>query len=126
MTSNVLYNPETKSMRLSDLDSLCSFEKLALYLPEVVDVRHINPKNFPPVVNTSLGYVLVQVVCVAEAWLQRIPDHSVNTGPFVAALEASYLDVYGNATVVNEAPINEALAQYKWKIERASLVSGVQ
>jgi hypothetical protein len=118
VTSNVQYNPERRSMRLIDLDSLCSFEKLALHLPQVVDDRNINPKTFPSVMKTSLGHVLVQVGCIAEAWLERIPDRSVNTGELITELEAWYRGVYGDATVVNEAPVNEILVHYKKKIER--------
>jgi hypothetical protein len=118
VTSNVLYNPERRSMRLIDLDSLCSFEKLLLHLPQVVDDRNINPKVFPSVMKTSLGYVLVQVGCIAEAWLEEIPDHAVNTGNFTTELAAWYRGVYGNATVVNEAPVDQILVHYKEKIER--------
>lgn len=105
-------------MRLIDLDSLCSFEKLSLHLPQIVDNRHINPKRFSPVIKTALGYVLVQVVCVAEAWLQGIPDRSVSTGHYITEMETSYYDVYGNVIIKDEAPINDALAQYKRKLER--------
>jgi hypothetical protein len=118
VTSNVLYNPERRSMRLIDLDSLCTFENLALHLPPVVDDRNINPKIFPSVMKTSLGYVLVQVGCIAEAWLEEISDHAVNTGTFITALAAWYRGVYGDATVVNEAPVDQILAHYKEKIKQ--------
>jgi hypothetical protein len=118
VTSNVLYNPKKMSMRLIDLDSLCSFKTLSLHLPPVGDDRNINPKILPPAMKTSRGYVLVQVVCVAEAWLQRIPNHSVIPGQFIADLATSYREVYGNVNIENDAPINEALTQYTRRFER--------
>lgn len=74
VTSNVLYNPKAASMRMIDLDSLCTISSLT-GMTSNVDMRNIDPEDLPPNMQKSaVGFVLGQVICVAEAWLGGVHE----------------------------------------------------
>jgi hypothetical protein len=76
VTSNILCKTEDGSMRLIDLDSLCEFGRLE-NLPGVTDLKHIVAKRLPDQLKSAMGFVLGQVICTAEVWLERTLHNDV-------------------------------------------------
>jgi hypothetical protein len=110
-TANILYNPAVGSMRMIDLDSLCTFDML-LGMPQVSDLRNIRPRRLPARMRTALGFVLGQVVCVAEAWLQQVPSQSVNANANAMITEAKRANSKVWEAGADETLIDEVLSQY--------------
>jgi hypothetical protein len=122
VTSNVLYNPVAGSMRIIDLDSLCDFRKLHA-MTFTRDGRNFGPRNLPPnMQTTALGFVLGQVILVAEAWHGGghreggIRDVEVNAASIIAEAAKS-IDVVKGAATVDEALVANVLAHYRPKME---------
>jgi hypothetical protein len=113
VTSNVLYNPTCGgSMRMIDLDSLCSLWYLC-GMSSTRDKRNFNPRYLPAKMRDSaLGFLLAQVMCVSEAWLGGIRDADVNATDIITEAAHSIEDVKGAATV-DEGLIAKVLAHYR-------------
>jgi hypothetical protein len=69
VTSNIMCNAARGSMRLIDLDSLCEFGRLEK-LSGVIDLKNILAKKLPDPLKSAMGFVLGQVICAAEVWLE--------------------------------------------------------
>jgi hypothetical protein len=119
---NILYNPSTASMRLIDLDSLCRFEALKK-LPPLNDLRNIRPDELPVKMRTPLGFVLGQVVCVGEVWLQKSGHNSVAANQLIEGAVQRGSDVFdsmageaSNAAVDDEL-VRRVLDHYRKQLE---------
>jgi hypothetical protein len=108
-TANILYNPAMGSMRMIDLDSLCTFDML-LGTPQVSDLRNIRPRRLPARMRTALGFVLGQVICVAEAWLQQVPSQSVNANAMITEAKRANPGIWEAGA--DETLIDVVLSQY--------------
>jgi hypothetical protein len=112
VTSNVLYNPTSGSMRMIDLDSLCDFDSLT-GLTFTRDKRNFAPDDLPPhLQKTALAFLLGQVMCVSQAWLGGIRDADVNAAR-ITAEPAKLIDDVKGAAEVDEALIAKVLAHYR-------------
>jgi hypothetical protein len=88
-TSNLLYNAADGSMRLIDLDSLCTYERL-LDLPRVADLKYLSARGLPGTLASAMGFVLGQVVCAAEVWIGRTLHNEVKANAtFLGALRSA-------------------------------------
>jgi hypothetical protein len=86
-TANLLYCDRTKEIRMIDLDSLVDFEVWGLNEP--VNHRYISLKRNlgHRTVVTPMDFVFKQVVVIAEAWIQEVPDGNANVNDLFAAHE---------------------------------------
>jgi hypothetical protein len=116
VTSNILYNPTTGSMLMIDLDSLCSFSSLGGMTAVFQGDRIICPVDLPPQMqNSALGFVLGQVICVAESWHKELRDEEINANDIINKAVESNTDVKVAADV-DYALITRVLAHYKREI----------
>lgn len=117
-TSNILYNPTAGSMRMIDLDSLSTFDSLGGMTAVLQGDRIICPVDLPPQMrNSALGFVLGQVICVAESWHKGIRDDQMNANDIITKAAKSIADVKGAADV-DEALIVTVLSHYRREIEQ--------
>jgi hypothetical protein len=126
VTSNLLYNPADESMRLIDLDSLCTFSRLEK-LSDVTDLKNMSALELPDALQSAMGYVLAQVICAAEVWLGRIAHDDVSANATIRrgwsslrdaavhpALHVGAIVVAGD---VDEALVGVALDHYRAKFD---------
>ena len=114
VTSNVLYSPTTGTIRMIDLDSLCYYSKLS-GLSDVEDERNINADYLPPELDSALGFVLGQVICVAEAWHGKIVDANVKANVMIDGVVEAHPEIVVGGQV-DVAQIETALKHYKNKL----------
>jgi hypothetical protein len=130
-TSNLLYHPAKASMKLIDLDSLCDIADLK-DLSTLPDGNIISVTRPPAMLKTAMGFVLGQVVCAAEVWLNATPHsevqgnaaiqgglRSVESRPDPGVFDPDAFDAGGvfHATV-DEDLIRTVLDRYREKFEQ--------
>lgn len=118
VTSNILYNPVAGTMRMIDLDSLCTFGSLGGMVAVSQGDRIICPVDLPRQMrNSALGFVLGQVICIAESWHKGIRDDEVNANDIITEAVESIAAVKGAADV-DDALIATVLSHYRREIQQ--------
>jgi hypothetical protein len=119
---NVLYNPAEASMRLIDLDSLCSLTALTM-LPDVDDPRNVVLDDLPAKMRTPQGFVLGQVICAGEVWLRKTRHAIVVANELIEEAVQSGTDVFdavadeASNAVVDAELIHRVLNHYRKLLE---------
>jgi hypothetical protein len=80
-TANLLYRPTDSKMRLIDADSLARFDDWLKLSQNVKGSKLITARPGPDDPQSSLEFVLWQVIYVAETWISRTSSHAASILP---------------------------------------------
>jgi hypothetical protein len=65
-----------------DLDSVCSYDDW-ITLHQLKDQRYISQSSIHLSMESAIGYVLLQVVCIGESWLAKMRQQTVNVSAII-------------------------------------------
>jgi hypothetical protein len=113
VTANILHCQENSKMILIDVDSLVEFDKWMELSRSVVGSNLITAKPGPDDPQSSLEYVLWQVIYVAETWISRTFSHAASKEEVKSRLARS-------PTSYDRASIDAELDRYGQEIARVA------